>query len=139
MPGGCTTAVDRILVVIRQVIQVLSKLPCAGAMATRNPASRVFSAVRIAARLHRPHAVLHDLLHASQRLMNLGAIGDLPGGEFVPAQPTDKIGTELQLPEPDLEQLLAHGTGQIDACAPDVLEQAAPSVSGSSLAREAWQ
>ena len=101
MPGGCTTAVDRILVVIRQVIQVLSKHPCAGAMATRNPASRVFSAVRIAARLHRPHAVLYDLLHASQRLMNLGAIGDLPGGEFVPAQPTDKIGTELQLPEPD--------------------------------------
>ena len=71
--------------------------------------------------------------------MNLGAIGDFLGGEFVPAQPTDKIGTELQLPEPDLEQLLALGTGQIDACAPNILEQAVASVSDGSVAREAWQ
>ena len=38
-------------------------------------------------------------------------IGDLLRGEFMSAQPTDKIGTQLQLPEPDLEQLLALGAG----------------------------
>ena len=48
----------------------------------------------------------------------------------MPAQPTDKIGAELQLLEPDLEQLPALGTGQIDACAPNILEQAVASVSG---------
>ena len=128
MAGGCAAAVDRILAVIRQLVQVLSRLPCAGAVVILDLASRVFSAVRIAARLHRPHAVLYDLVHASQRLMNLGAIGDLLGGEFMPAQPTDKIGTELQLPEPDLKQLMAPRTGQIDACAPTILEQAISSI-----------
>lgn len=71
----------------------------------------VFGVAPGAARLHRSHALLHDLLHASQCLMNLGTIGDLLRGEFMSAQPTDKIGTELQLPEPDLEQLLALGAG----------------------------
>ena len=88
----------------------------------------VFGVAPGAARLHRSHALLHDLLHASQCLMNLGTIGDLPGGEFVPAQPTGQIGPKLKFPQPDLEHLLAARTGQIDACAPEILEQAAASV-----------
>jgi hypothetical protein len=85
----------------------------------------VFGAAPGAARLHRPHALLHDLLHASQRLLNLGTIGDLPGGEFVSAQTAGQIRTELELPQPDLEHLLAVGTGQIDPCGPVILEHAA--------------
>jgi hypothetical protein len=85
----------------------------------------VFGAAPGAARLHRPHALLHDLLHASQRLLNLGAIGDLPGGEFVSAQTAGQIGPKVKFPQPDLEHLLAVGTGQSDPCAPEILEHAA--------------
>jgi hypothetical protein len=89
----------------------------------------VFGVAPGAARLHRSHALLHDLLHASQRLLNLGMIRDLPGGELVPAQPTGQISPKVKFPQPDLEHLLAARTGQIDACAPNILEQAAASVS----------
>jgi hypothetical protein len=104
---------------------VLGRLSCAGAALALHLTIMVFGAASGAARLHRSHAVLHDLLHANERILNLGAIGYLRGCEFVPAQPTDKIRTELQLPQPDLEQLLAVGTGQSDPCAPEILEQAA--------------
>ena len=84
----------------------------------------VFGVAPGAARLHRSHALLRNLLHARQRLLNLRTIGDLPGGEFVPAQPTGQIGPKLQFPQPDLELLLAVGTGQINPCAPKILKQA---------------
>jgi hypothetical protein len=86
-----------------------------------------FGAAPGAARLQRSHALLHDLVHASQRLLNLGTIGDLPGGEFVPAQPTGQIGPKVKFPQPHLEHLLAVGTGQIDPCAPKILEHVASS------------
>jgi hypothetical protein len=85
----------------------------------------VFDAAPGAAKLHRSHALLDDLLHASQRLLNLGTIGDLPGVEFVPAQPTGQIRPELELPQPDLEHLVAVRTGQIDPQASMIFEQVA--------------
>ena len=85
----------------------------------------VFDAASGAARLHRSHALLDDLLHASQRLLNLGTIGDLPGVEFVPAQPTGQIRPELELPQLDLEHLVAARTGQIDPHASMIFEQVA--------------
>jgi hypothetical protein len=94
-------------------------------MVVLDRAIMVFDAAPGAARRHRSHALLDDLLHASQRLLNLGTIGDLTGVEFVPAQPTGQIRPELELPQPDLEHLLAVGTGQIDPCAPVILEHAA--------------
>jgi hypothetical protein len=45
----------------------------------------------------------------------------------VPAQAAGQISSEPQLPQPDLEQLLATRTGQIDPCAPVIFEQAATS------------
>jgi hypothetical protein len=68
---------------------------------------------------------LHNPVDASQRVLNLGTIGDLPGGEFVSAQTAGQIGPKVKFPQPDLEQLLAVGTGQIDPCAPVILEHAA--------------
>ncbi|WP_262032075.1 hypothetical protein [Microvirga sp. Mcv34] len=67
----------------------------------------------------------HGRLHASQRVLNLETIGDLTGVEFVPAQPTGQIHPELELPQPDLEQLLAVRTGQIDPHASMIFEQVA--------------
>ena len=69
----------------------------------------VFGVAPGAARLHRSHGLLHDLSHASQRLLNLRTIGDLPGGEFVPAQPTGQIGPKLKLPEPALNNCWQRG------------------------------
>jgi len=57
----------------------------------------------------------------------------------MPAQPTHQIGPEVQFPQPDLEQLPAVGTGQIDPGAPMILEQTSSSVAGSSGHLEAWQ
>jgi hypothetical protein len=64
-------------------------------------------------------------VHASQSILNLGTIGNLPRVEFVPAQAAGQISSEPQLPQPDLEQLLATRTGQIDPCASMILEQVA--------------
>jgi hypothetical protein len=64
-------------------------------------------------------------VHASQSILNLGTIGNLPRVEFVPAQAAGQISSEPQLPQPDLEQLLATRTGQIDPCAPVIFEQVA--------------
>jgi hypothetical protein len=85
----------------------------------------VFGVASGAARRHRSHALLDDLLHAGQRVLNLGTIGNLPRVEFVPAQAAGQISSEPQLPQPDLEQLLATRTGQIDPCASMILEQVA--------------
>jgi hypothetical protein len=63
-------------------------------------------------------------LHARQRALNLGTAVNLPGRELVPAQATGQIRPELELAQPDLELLLAVRTGQIDPCAPVILEQA---------------
>jgi hypothetical protein len=79
----------------------------------------------LAGRLYRSHALLHDPLHASQCLLNLGTTGNLAGCEFVPAQPTGQICSKMKFPQPDLELLLAVGTGQINPCAPKILKQAA--------------
>jgi hypothetical protein len=57
----------------------------------------------------------------------------------VPAQPTGQICPEVQFPQPDLEQLPAAGTGQIDPRAPVILKQAAFSDRAPSRSREAWQ
>jgi hypothetical protein len=84
----------------------------------------VFDAASGAARLHRSHALLDDLLHASQCVLNLRTIRHVPGRELVPAQPTGQISPELELAQPHLEQLPAVRAGQIDACAPMILEQA---------------
>jgi len=92
-----------------------------------------------AAWLHRPQPLLHDLAHAGKSLLNLGPVGHFSGREFMPAQPTHQIGPEVQLPQPDLEQLPAAGTGQIDPGAPMILEQVASSVAGSFARLEAWQ
>ncbi|ANY84180.1 hypothetical protein BB934_38710 (plasmid) [Microvirga ossetica] len=70
----------------------------------------VFGVAPGAARLHRSRALLHNLLHAIQRLLNLRTIRDLPGGEFVPAQPTGQISPKVKFPQPDLEQLMAART-----------------------------
>jgi hypothetical protein len=85
----------------------------------------VFGVASGAERLHRSHALLDDLLHAGQRLLNLGTIGNLPRVEFVPAQSADQIRPELKLPQPDLEHLVAVRTGQIDPHASMILEQVA--------------
>ncbi|MBO1908319.1 hypothetical protein J4G37_25955 [Microvirga sp. 3-52] len=66
-------------------------------------------------------------MHASQSLLNLGAIRNVLSRELVPAQPTDQIRPELELPQPDLEHLLAVGTGQINPHASMILEQVASS------------
>jgi hypothetical protein len=79
----------------------------------------------LAGRLYRSHALLPDLLHASQRLLDLGTTGYLAGCEFVPAQPTGQIRPKVKFPQPDLEHLLAVGTGQFDPCAPKIFEHAA--------------
>jgi hypothetical protein len=55
------------------------------------------------------YPLFQNPVHASQRLLNLGTIGDLPGVEFVPAQPTSQICPKVKLPQPDLEHLLAAG------------------------------
>ncbi len=85
----------------------------------------VFGVALGAARRHRSHALLDDLLHAGQRVLNLGTIGNLPRVEFVPAQAAGQISSEPQLPQPDLEQLLATRTGHIDPCDSMILEQVA--------------
>jgi hypothetical protein len=75
-----------------------------------------------------PHLLcllLYNPVHASQRVLNLGTTGNLLGRELVPAQAAGQIGPELQLAQPDLEELPAVRTGQIDPCAPVILEQAA--------------
>jgi hypothetical protein len=64
-------------------------------------------------------------VHASQSILNFGAIRNLLSRELVPAQPTGQIRPELKFPQPDLEHLLAVGTGQIDPCAPKIFEHAA--------------
>ena len=87
----------------------------------------VFGVALGAARRHRSHALLDDLLHTIQRLLNLRTIGDLPGVEFVPAQPTGQIRPELKLPQPDFERLPTAGAGQINPCAPVIFEQAVTS------------
>jgi hypothetical protein len=69
--------------------------------------------------------LFHDLLHASQCLLNLGTTGYLAGCEFMPAQPTGQICTKVKLPQPDLEYLLTKGTTQIDPRASKILKQAA--------------
>jgi hypothetical protein len=66
-------------------------------------------------------------VHASQSILNLGTIGNLPRVEFVPAQAAGQISSEPQLPQPDLEQLLATRTGQIDPHASMIFEQVASS------------
>jgi hypothetical protein len=66
-------------------------------------------------------------VHASQSILNLGAIRNVLSRELVPAQAAGQISSEPQLPQPDLEQLLATRTGQIDPCAPVIFEQAATS------------
>jgi hypothetical protein len=45
----------------------------------------------------------------------------------MPAQAAGQIRPELKLPQPDLEQLLAARTGQVDPRASMILEQAASS------------
>jgi hypothetical protein len=85
----------------------------------------VFDAAPGAAKLHRSHALLDDLLHASQSILNLGTIRNLSGRELVPAQPTGQISPKVKFPQPDLEHLLAVGTGQIDPHASMILEHAA--------------
>jgi hypothetical protein len=94
-------------------------------MVVLDRAIMVFGVALGAARRHRSHALLDDLLHASQRVLNLGTIGDLPGVELVPAQPTGQIGPKVKFPQPDLEHLLAVGTGQIDPHASMIFEQVA--------------
>jgi len=81
-------------------------------------------AVPASARLHIAHPLPHDWLHASQCVLNLRTIRHVPGRELVPAQPTGQISPELELAQPHLEQLPAVRAGQIDACAPMILEQA---------------
>jgi hypothetical protein len=66
-------------------------------------------------------------VHASQSILNLGAIRNLLSRELVPAQAADQIRPEPELPQPDLEHLVATRTGQIDPCAPVIFEQAATS------------
>lgn len=80
-----------------------------------------------------PHALFHNPLHVSQRLLNLRLASNLPGRKLVPAEPTDKVGPKLQLSEPDLEQLLAVRAGNVDPGAPEVLKQAASSRDGMFL------
>jgi hypothetical protein len=64
-------------------------------------------------------------VHASQSILNLGAIRNLLSRELVPAQSADQIRPELELPQPDLEHLVAVRTGQIDPHASMILEQVA--------------
>ena len=87
-------------------------------------ATRFFAFVLASARLLTPHALSHNRLHARQRVLNVGPTGNLSGRELVPAQAAGQIRPELKLPQPDLKQLLAVRTGQIDPCAPVILEQA---------------
>ncbi|WP_445503735.1 hypothetical protein [Microvirga sp. G4-2] len=96
-------------------------------------------AVRVPARLHMPHVPFHELSHTSKSLLNLRTIRHILGRKLVLAQPANEIRPELELPNPDLEQALAVRTGQIDPCAPMILEHAASSVQGSSDSPEAWQ
>ena len=70
-------------------------------------------------------SLLHNPVHASQSILNLGAIRNLLSRELVPAQPTGQIRPELELPQPDLEHLVAVRTGQIDPHASMILEQVA--------------
>ena len=60
-------------------------------------------------------------------ILNLGAIRNVLSRELVPAQAAGQISSEPQLPQPDLEQLLATRTGQIDPCAPVIFEHATTS------------
>jgi hypothetical protein len=64
-------------------------------------------------------------VHAGQSILNLGAIRNLLSRELVPAQAADQIRPELELPQPDLEHLVAVRTGQIDPHASMILEQVA--------------
>ncbi|WP_457093104.1 hypothetical protein [Microvirga sp. P5_D2] len=73
------------------------------------------------------HPLLHRLVHASQRPVYLSTIGNIAGRELVLAEPTDQIGSELELSQPDFEQLPAVRTGQIDPYTPMILEQATAS------------
>jgi hypothetical protein len=107
------------------LILVLGRPRCASAGVVLDRAIMVFGAAPGAARLHRPHALLHDLLHPSQRVLNLGTIGDLPGGEFVSAQTAGQIGPKVKFPQPDLEHLVAVRTGQSDPHASMIFEQVA--------------
>ena len=86
-----------------------------------------YVAIATCVKLLIPHPLPDNHLHAAQRVLNLGTTRNLLSRELVPAQPADQIGSELQLAQPDLEQLQAMRTGQIDPCAPVILEQAASS------------
>jgi hypothetical protein len=70
-------------------------------------------------------SLLHNPVHASQSILNLGAIRNLLSRELVPAQSADQIRPELELPQPDLEHLVAVRTGQIDPHASMIFEQVA--------------
>jgi hypothetical protein len=83
-----------------------------------------YVAIATCVRLLIPHLVPDNHLHAAQRVLNLGKAGNLLGRELMPAQTAGQICSELQLPQPHLEQLPAVRTGQINPCAPVILEQA---------------
>jgi hypothetical protein len=60
--------------------------------------SRFFAPMPTYARLLIPHALPHDCLHASQRVLNLGTIRDFISRELVSAETAGQISPELQLP-----------------------------------------
>jgi len=64
------------------------------------------------------HPLLHNPAHARQRVLDLGTMGNLLGRELVPAQTAGQIRPELELAQPDLEQLPTVRAGQPDPCAP---------------------
>jgi len=86
------------------------------------------AAIPASARRLIPHTLAHNCLHARQRILNLGAAGNLPGRKLVPAQAASQICPELQLPQPHLERLPAVRAGQINPYASMIFEHAAPSV-----------
>jgi hypothetical protein len=73
MTGGCETGVDGIRSVVRLLILMSGGLSWAGTVVVLHLAIMVAAAVRVSGS-HGPHAMLHDLVHAGQCLLNLHTI-----------------------------------------------------------------